>query len=250
MALGKAQASLALLSLLRCCSSQTGDDEAGTLGVRRVESDLVAHQGGQAARQRQTDAKAVLLGVKAYEGLEDALRIVGSDGWTFVGDGNGVGAVATVVAAHLHRAAGSILVGIVEQTVEQFLQHGIRKDLHLIRHVGQELPAQMAVVVDGRGRQVVTVEDGAGQFVQLDLMILLDLQIVAVEAVEDELLGGGGHMVGIAANASAQLHIILARYFSVALDDDLRCADQREQRRAQAGSISDSMLRAAAMMSL
>ena len=46
LALGKAQASLALLSLLRCCSSQTGDDEAGTLGVRRVESDLVAHQVG------------------------------------------------------------------------------------------------------------------------------------------------------------------------------------------------------------
>ena len=206
-----ALAAVLQFNLLQCCSSQTGDDEAGTLGVRRVESDLVAHQLGQAARQRQADAKAVLLGVKAYEGLEDTFCVGVSDGWTFVEDGDGVGAVATVVAAHLHRAAGSILVGIVEQTVEQLLQHGIRKDLHLIRHVGQELPAQMAVVVDGRGRQVVAVEDGAGQFVQLDLMILLDLQIVAVEAVEDELLGGGGHMVGIAANTIAQLHIVFLR---------------------------------------
>ena len=31
------------VAALQCCSSQTGDDEAGTLGVRRVESDLVAH---------------------------------------------------------------------------------------------------------------------------------------------------------------------------------------------------------------
>ena len=49
--------------------SEAGDYEAGTLGVSLVEGDLVAHQVGQTACQRQADAKAVLFGVEAYEGV-------------------------------------------------------------------------------------------------------------------------------------------------------------------------------------
>ena len=39
-----------------------GDDEAGTLGVCLVESEGVAHCGGQAASQGQADAEAVTAG--------------------------------------------------------------------------------------------------------------------------------------------------------------------------------------------
>ena len=77
--------------------------------------------------------------------------------------------------------------------------------------------------------------------VQLERMFLGDWQIVAIEAVEDELVGGGGHMVGIAAYTTAQLHIFLMGYLPVAFDDDLRGVDQREQRRAQ-GIHADALL--------
>ena len=54
-------------------------------------------------------------------------------------------------------------------------------------------------------------------------------------------MGGGGHVVGIAAYFRAQLHIFVVRNLAVGIDNDLSRADQGEQRRAE-GIQADLLL--------
>ena len=145
----------------------------------------------------------MLLGVKAHEGLEDALSVFSGHRGSFVGDGDGVGTVRAGVTTHPHGATSSILIRIVEQTVQQVLQQRIGVHLHVVGYLCREFCGQMAAFVDGRRVQVPSVQDGLRPFVQFDPVSFGYRRIVAIETEEDELVGGDGHMVGITAYAIA-----------------------------------------------
>ena len=145
----------------------------------------------------------MLIWVKAHKRLKDALSVFSGHGGAFVGNGDGVGTVRAGMTTHLHGATSSILIRIVEQTVQQVLQQRIGVHLHVVGYLCREFCGQMASLVDGRGVQVPRIQDGFCHFIQFGPVRFGYRRIVAIETEENELVGGGGHMVGITAYAIA-----------------------------------------------